>query len=509
MNQKLPLFNLSNRETLLQKATSISQYDIVVIGGGATGLGIAREAVFRGYKVLLLEQSDFAKGTSSKSTKLVHGGVRYLAQGDLKLVKEACHERFLLLKNAPHLVQKQSFIVPVYNNWDALKYSIGLKIYDAVAGKESLGNTAFISKADTLKALPKLKSSKLKGGVRYYDGQFNDSRLANNLLQQIFQHGGMALNYCRVTGINKNTSGKIESVQFLDEETKKTYTVSCKVLVNATGVFVDDVLKMENAERPETIAISQGIHLVVDRKFLPGSDAIMIPKTSDGRVLFMIPWQGKVLMGTTDTLVEKATLEPTALDKEINFILQTAANYLQNPPTKADVLSIFSGLRPLAKPNNIAKTKEISRSHKIVSTESNLFTMLGGKWTTFRRMAEDMINEVENKLQWQKTVSLTAEALYPKPDYEIVSDWNPQTIDDEIEFAVNYEMARTVDDFLSRRKRLLLLDADTAVNVSAFVAEKMAVILNRDNHWIEEQKKAFLTIAAHYKIDPAFAAPQR
>src|SRR5690606_34635563 len=337
----------------------------------------------------------------SRSTKLVHGGVRYLAQGDVRLVREASIERGLLYRNAPHLVKDQTFIVPVYTNWDRLKYTIGLKIYDWISGKLSLGRSVFISRKETIERVPGIQTKNLKGGVLYHDGQFDDSRLAINLAQSIWENGGAAINYFEVTGLLKDDQNKTAGVSAKDKETGNSYEFRAKAVVNATGVFVDQILQMDRPGINKSICVSQGVHLVLDKKFYPSSEALMIPETSDGRVLFAVPWHDKVVLGTTDTTVEEASLEPKALEDEISFILETAREYLNTKPTRSDVLSVFAGLRPLAAPQkDDQKTKEISRSHKIIISESNLFTILGGKWTTYRKMGEDMVNRIEKQLHW-------------------------------------------------------------------------------------------------------------
>ncbi|MCH5599688.1 glycerol-3-phosphate dehydrogenase/oxidase [Niabella ginsengisoli] len=364
-----------------------------------TGCGI--RCCFPGYKTILIEQADFAKGTSSRSTKLVHGGVRYLAQGDVKLVREACVERGLLQKNAPHLVKNQTFIIPVYNFWDKIKYTIGLKIYDWIAGSLSLGRSVFVSKEEAAKQLPGIKRDGLLGGVLYHDGQFDDSRLAINLAQTIVESGGVVLNYTEITGLLKNDKGKLNGAVVIDKEKSVTYNIKAKAIVNATGVFVDSILKMDNANAGQTVVASQGIHVVVDRKFYTSQHALMIPETSDGRVLFAVPWHNEVVIGTTDTPVGEPSMEPKALEKEIDFVLKTASGYLDRAPTRKDVLSVFAGLRPLAAPDKGSqKTKEISRSHKIIISPTNLFTIIGGKWTTFRKMGEDMVDAIERHLHW-------------------------------------------------------------------------------------------------------------
>jgi glycerol-3-phosphate dehydrogenase len=517
-----------NRTKQLNKiADSTIVWDILIIGGGATGLGIALDAVSRGYKTLLVEGSDFAKGTSSRSTKLVHGGVRYLAQGDVRLVREASVERGLLCRNAPHLVKNQTFIIPIYNVWDKLKYTIGLKVYDWIAGRLTMGRSTFISRSKTIEALPGIQSKGLLGGVLYHDGQFDDSRLAINLVQSIIEKGGSAINYCKVTGLLKNKEGKIEGAIIDDLESGITYGVKAKAVVNATGVFVDDILQMDNASAPKSICVSQGVHLVLDKKFYPSIHALMIPETSDGRVLFAVPWHDKVVLGTTDTPVEEATLEPTALEKEINFILETAGNYLTEKPTRNDVLSVFAGLRPLAAPKQgEQKTKEISRSHKIIISSSNLFTILGGKWTTFRKMGEDMVDRIERRLQWKHrkpaTASLAIHGSMEKvnwndPFYFYGSDasqltqsmngttgiWISENLKIhkvQVRWAVEHEMARTVEDVLSRRTRALLLDAKESIRICPQVAKLMAEALGKDEVWIENEIKQYTKLAKQYLL---------
>ncbi|NDE60949.1 MAG: FAD-dependent oxidoreductase, partial [Cyclobacteriaceae bacterium] len=343
-------------------------WDLAVIGGGSSGLGVALDAVSRGLSVALFEKSDFAKGTSSRSTKLVHGGVRYLAQGNIGLVREALRERGRLLKNAPHLTRTQSFIIPIYSWWDRIQYTLGLKIYDWLSGSLSLGKSTFISKNE-------------------------NARLAIHVAQTVTDLGGCVLNYTKVTALIKSPEGKICGLTIQEEQSKEIVEIKAKMVVNATGVFADKVLQMDQPEARKTIQPSQGIHLVLDAPFLNGKDALMIPKTKDGRVLFVLPWHDKLIVGTTDTLREKAKLEPKALQQEINFILKTAKSYLSTPPRREDVRAIFAGLRPLARPKDgQSKTKEISRSHKILLSASGLLTLTGGKWTTFRKMGEDTVN---------------------------------------------------------------------------------------------------------------------
>ena len=517
---------IADREIYLQKiVTATTEWDLVVIGGGATGLGIALDATARGYKTLLVEQADFAKGTSSRSTKLVHGGVRYLAQGDIKLVREASIERGLLHRNAPHLVKDQNFIVPVYTQWDRLKYTIGLKIYDWISGKLSLGPSVFISKKETIEKIPGIQSKDLKGGVLYHDGQFDDSRLAINLVQSIWENGGYAMNYMQVIDLQKNEKAKTAGATVMDMETKKLYEFKAKAIINATGVFVDAILQMDKPGSAKTICVSQGVHLVLDKKFYPSAEAMMIPDTSDGRVLFAVPWHDKVVLGTTDTPVDEASLEPKALEKEISFILETAGNYLLTRPQRTDVLSVFAGLRPLAVPETgQQKTKEISRSHKIIVSASNLFTILGGKWTTYRKMGEDMVNRIEKELKWKHkkpaTASLhihgyTANTNWSNPLYFYGSDaplirqqmngsadeWLSEELKihrKQIVWAVEHEMARTAEDVLSRRTRALLLDARESRRIAPEVISIMANLLGKDEQWKEDQLQSFTKLSEQY-----------
>ncbi len=498
------------RDEQLRQLQQVDSWDFIVIGGGATGLGIALEATTRGYKTILIEQSDFAKSTSGKSTKLVHGGVRYLAQGRIKLVHEASIERARLWKNAPHLVRNQTFIIPVYSRWESIKYTLGLKLYDWMAGHLSLGSSHFISRKETLNRIPGINPEKLVGGVHYHDGQFDDARLALNLAQTIIQNGGCAINYFEATGLLKDENNCIKGLNTLDIETGLRYELNGKVVINATGVFVDDILRLDNPSAQKIISVSQGVHLVLDRKFFPSDDALMIPKTSDGRVLFLIPWRNKLLIGTTDTPVQNASLEPVPLDEEIRFILNTVSEYLLKKPTREDVLSVFAGLRPLAvQKNENQKTKEISRSHKIVVSQSGLFTMLGGKWTTYRRMGQDMVDIVEKHFNWNRTKSLTSKL----PVYNDRINEKESSVDDgsnvlisqsldiyksQVILAVKHEMARTIEDVLSRRTRALLLDASESLRIAPQIANIMAETLGKDASWVEEQLINYSSLCKNY-----------
>ncbi|MBW2593301.1 MAG: glycerol-3-phosphate dehydrogenase/oxidase [Deltaproteobacteria bacterium] len=505
-------------------------WDFIIIGGGATGLGVAVDAVSRGYSTVLLEQADFAKGTSSRSTKLVHGGVRYLAQGDISLVLEALHERGLLRRNAPHLVKNQAFIIPSYDWWQGPFYNIGMKVYDMMAGKLGLGPSEKISREEALKAIPNLDEAHLNGGIIYYDGQFDDSRLAINLAQTAVENNAVVLNYIKVKGLLKDDRGLVCGVKAQDQETKVDYTLHSRSVINATGVFVDDILHMDDPAAKKIVRPSQGVHFVLDKSFLQGDSAIMIPKTSDGRVLFAVPWHGKVVVGTTDTPLDETSLEPRALKEEIDFILTTASKYLKKDPGKKDILSVFAGLRPLAATQDSEQTtKEISRSHKLMVSLSGLVTITGGKWTTYRKMAEDTVNKAYLVAGLPEKKCVTADMpihgyvkniRFDTPDYFYGSDrdniseiiqQNPslgQKLHPDYEFTcaqvvwgVRREMARTVEDFLARRIRALLLDARASVKMAPKVAILMAEELGRGQSWVDSQIKEFTHLARGYVLE--------
>src|SRR5688572_6449366 len=339
-----------NRPEMLSRVLAQSEpWDMVIVRGGATGAGVAVDAASRGYSVLLLEQSDFGKGTSSRSTKLVHGGVRYLEQGNIPLVMEALKERGILRQNAPHLVSNLPFVVPNYDWWEAPFYGIGLKVYNLLAGKYGFGPSEILSFEETLERLPTIRREGLRGGVVYYDGQFDDTRLLINLVQTAAEQGAVLLNYVKVIGVERGPDGTVDGVVARDMETGREFTAAARIVINATGPFADGVRRLADPAAEPLIAPSQGIHLVFDRSFLPGESAIMVPHTRDGRVMFAIPWHGHTLVGTTDTAIEQPSLEPRAFDSEVSFILETAGLYLHKAPTREDVLSVFCGIRPLVR----------------------------------------------------------------------------------------------------------------------------------------------------------------
>jgi glycerol-3-phosphate dehydrogenase len=494
------------RDHFLKEVLRTDYWDIIVVGGGASGLGTALDAASRGFKTLLLEQSDFAKATSSRSTKLVHGGVRYLAQGNISLVYEALHERETLLKNAPHLVSQQSFIIPCYTWFDKIKYSLGLKLYDLLAGSTSFQRSKMLSKRETLNRLPEITHAGLIGGVEYCDGKFDDARLALNLAQTCAEYGGVLLNYMQVTGLGKTTEGKIDSVLARDLENGREFSFKSKLVINATGVFADRILKMDKPLVNPIVRPSQGVHIVLNRSFLAGDKALMIPKTSDGRILFALPWHGYVLVGTTDTPLNDSVLEPIVLEEELDFILSNVARYLVRAPGRKDILSMFAGLRPLAAPgDNIGATKEISRSHKIIVGESGMITVIGGKWTTYRKIAEDVIDKAIQTAGLDpsgcltKNICIYGHRKMTAPDLGGADIMTSRSgLIDVVLRTVQFEMARTVEDVLARRLRILFLDARMAVELAPAVAEIMAGELGYDRQWEKQQVDHFVELASHY-----------
>ncbi|MCY7376412.1 MAG: glycerol-3-phosphate dehydrogenase/oxidase [Pyrinomonadaceae bacterium] len=518
-----------NRPEMLNRVKKrVKIWDFIIIGGGATGVGCAVDAASRGFDVLLLEQSDFGKGTSSRSTKLVHGGVRYLAQGNLALVREALKERGILKKNAPHLVRIQSFIVPCYSLWQKFFYGAGLKTYNLLSGKYGFGKSRILSKKETIESLPNIERENLHGGVLYFDGQFDDTRLLIDLVKTAAEQNATVLNYAKVIELTKNPDDKIDGVKFQDAETGEEITAKAKVVINATGAFCDKIRRMSDKTTKNIIALSQGIHLVFDKKFLPSENAVMIPKTSDGRVLFAIPWHSKTLIGTTDTPIENPELEPKPLEKEIEFILETAGKYLAKPPKRENILSIFVGIRPLVKSNHKRNTAALSRDQTIEIDESNLLTITGGKWTTYRRMAEDAVNQAIEKNDLPQKNCVTKDlkihgfgedaerfgdlAIYGA-DAEKIRELLKETPSlaeklhaglpycaAEIVWAARFEMAQTVEDVLARRTRTLFLDARAAIEIAPRTAEIMARESGKDAVWIERQVKEFTELAKNYLL---------
>jgi glycerol-3-phosphate dehydrogenase len=484
---------------MLQQLKGVDVWDIVVIGGGATGLGAAVDAASRGYKTLLVEQYDFAKGTSSRATKLVHGGVRYLAQGNIKLVMEALRERGYLLKNAPHLTTSLPFVIPVYSLWEKFYYGFGLMLYDVLSGTLSIGKTKVLNKKQATQYLPGIDASKLAGGILYYDGQFDDARLATELAKTAVQHGAAVVNYCKVTSLLKK-GGAVSGITIHDVIGNQHYTINAKAVINATGVFTNAILNMDEPGQQNLVAPSQGVHLVVDKKFFPGSHALMIPKTDDGRVLFAVPWHNKVVLGTTDTPVEQIVVEPKPLEEEINFILHHANRYLEATIERADVTSMFAGLRPLVKQKHAKKTSVLSRDHTILISTSKMVTVTGGKWTTYRRMAEDAVNHAAEVTGLPQKACITKTLPLGKQvsDGEALVHGAVTISEESVRYFVEEEMAITVEDVLARRTRLLFLNATEALAQARPVAVIMAGLLGHDEGWINQQVAAFTALASQY-----------
>ena len=517
----------TRRADLLARLAAEPHFDVAVVGGGATGLGVALDAASRGLRVVLVEAQDFAKGTSSRSTKLVHGGVRYLAQGNISLVREALHERTVLLRNAPHIAQPLAFVVPCYRWWESAFFGLGLTMYDLLAGKAGLGKTQILDRAHTLAELPSAQTKGLRGGVKYWDGQFDDARMALAIARTAAREGALLLNYCRAERL-VYADGEIAGLQCTDTLTGRSYPIHSRCVINATGVWVDALRQEDDAAKP-MVSPSQGVHLVVDRAFLPSDAALMVPKTSDGRVLFAVPWLGKVILGTTDTPTHSLSKEPTALKEEVDFILRESARYLHKPPTPADVKSIWVGLRPLVSHDEWeGATQKISREHTVVVSKSGLVTVTGGKWTTYRVMAEDVLQAcLERGLvmcgqhactahlslvgaawasddashpglrQGQGLHSYGSEgvilAQLPGADRWIA----PGLSEAMVRFAVRFEYALTVEDVLARRCRLLFLDAQAAVQAALPVAELMAEELGARPELAE-----FLELIEHFSHVP-------
>jgi glycerol-3-phosphate dehydrogenase len=500
-------------------------WDIAVIGGGATGMGVAVDAAARGLSVVLVEAHDFGKGTSSRSTKLVHGGVRYLEQGNIPLVMSALKERGLMRQNAPHLVHDLAFVVPNYSWWEAPFYGIGLKLYDLLAGKYGFGASKLLTREETLARLPALGPEGLLGGVVYYDGQFDDARLLIHLAMTAADHGAALLNYCPATGLLRDAEGYVNGVTARDGETGEVLTIPARIVVNATGVFTDSVRRMADPNAEQLVVTSQGIHLVFDRSFLKGDTALMVPRTSDGRVLFVIPWHGHAVAGTTDTPVDEPSLEPKPLEEEIEFILETASRFFARPPNRKDVLAVYVGLRPLVKGEG--KTSTLSRDHLIHVDTSGLLTITGGKWTTYRHMAEDCVDhaitlgklpdqpcttknlkihgymESSDGLGSLQVYGSDAEAirtLAEDPALAIQLHADLPYIAAEVVWAARAEMARTVEDVLARHTRALFLNAAAAIAMAGPVAKLLAAELGLDEAWVAAQVKEFRTLAEQYRV---------
>jgi glycerol-3-phosphate dehydrogenase len=499
-------------------------WDIIVIGGGATGLGTAIDAGTRGYRTLLIEAADFAQATSSRSTKLIHGGVRYLAQGGIGLVYEALHERALLLRNAPHIVHPRSFLVPA-ESWPGwIKYGAGLKAYDLLAGRGGLGGSRWVGRDEALRLAPTLRPDRLRGGVVFEDGQFDDARMSIALLRTFLDLGGMALNYFAVTALIKE-AGRVAGVVARDEETRAEFRIKASAVVNATGVFADAVRHLDDQQAPPLIRPSQGSHIVLDQSFLPGETAVLVPRTDDGRVMFAIPWLGRVLVGTTDRPVDRPTREPRPSPDEFAFLQSHVARYLSRTPEPNDIRSAFAGLRPLLGRDARESTARLSREHAVITSPSGLITITGGKWTTYRRMGRDAVDRAVAvaglPARASRTEMLRIHGATDEPNdgplarygsdagavARVLGErpgWSEPLHPDlpyragEAAWAARYEMVRTVEDVLARRMRALLLDARASLEIAPRVAAILASELGFDEAWQREQVERYRELSAGY-----------
>ena len=519
--------SMMNREDVLKRFHDHKgPWDLVVIGGGATGVAVAMDAAIRGLSVVMIEQSDFGKGTSSRSTKLIHGGVRYLQQGNITLVRDALRERTLLRANAPHLVYDLPFVIPCRSWWQRFFYGVGLKVYDFLAVGKSFGSSRNLSVAETMQAVPVLNRNQIKGGVLYHDGQFDDARLLISMVRTGHDAGACLLNYMRVTGLIREQNQAISGVAVRDAQSGEEFRIRGRAVINATGPFSDSIRAMDNEIQETMIAPSQGVHLVLPRALYPGDTAIIVPKTSDGRVIFVIPWHGHAIVGTTDTPIDEPCLEPRPRAKEIKFLLETVADYLERPPESQDVLGYFTGVRPLVKGDKSARTASLSRDHVIRVSETGLITIAGGKWTTVRKMAEDCVDKVVqlHRLAAQpcstqnyklhgaadQVVGTGERAAYGTdlPQLQQLEHDQPRLAKvlsadlgitaAQVIWAARHEMAQTVEDVLARRTRALFLDARAAVVMAPEVAALLAEELGRNAEWCEMQVEEFNQVAKNY-----------
>jgi glycerol-3-phosphate dehydrogenase len=515
-----------NRSEMFSRATERQEpWDLIVIGGGATGVGVAVDAAARGFAVLLVERRDFGCGTSSRSTKLVHGGVRYLRQGHIGLVMEALRERGRLRRNAPHIVHDLQFIVPCYARFEVAYYGFGLTAYDLLAGRWRFGRSHTISASEAVRRVPTIQSSGLRGGVVYHDGQFDDTRLLIHLVRTAADHGATILNYAPVSGLLRGPGGIVNGVVIRDDETGNEWQAQARVIINAAGPFCDEVRRLADPATTPIVAPSQGSHVVLDRSFLPGNSAILVPRTPDGRVMFAIPWRGHTLVGTTDVPIPSTPVRPHPTHDEIEFILETAGRYLSRKPWPEDVLSTWAGVRPLVHAEG-KHTAALARDHTIRVDAPGLLTITGGKWTTYRHMAEDCVNHAAALAGLPRRECRTREmpvhghcpdatefgdlAIYGSDAIDIrgLMNVDPNLAEQlhpalpyraaEVIWAVRFEMARSVEDVLARRTRALFLNAVAAKAMAPRAAELMARELRKDGSWVEDQLRSFQKLAGDY-----------
>jgi glycerol-3-phosphate dehydrogenase len=495
-----------NRNTQINALNSTERWDIIIIGGGATGLGSALDAASRGFKTLCIERIDFSKGTSSRSTKLIHGGVRYLEQGNFNMVKHALQERWFLLKNAHSATQKIPFILPVYSWWRYFYYGIGLMLYDFLSGKFSIGKTRFLNRKAVIQKIPTIRQQSLKGGIKYFDGQFDDSQISIGLARTAIAKGATVINHMSADSFIYD-DGKVSGVVAKDMLSGKTYTLKCKVIINATGVFADEMMKKDDQSHKNMVSPSQGIHIVVDKKHYNSEKALLIPKTTDGRILFAVPWHQKVVIGTTDMKTHKIDIEPKATREEIKFVIDNFNRYTNQHLTQDDIKSVFAGLRPLVKMKNIQSTADLVRDHSIAVSESGLVTIMGGKWTTYRKMARDAVNKAlrTSSLPFRRCKTRSIKLMFPsKAASENKMALHPDFTftEDDVLFAIHHEMACTLEDVLARRIRLLFLDVKVALEIAPRVCKIMQQEMGQDEVWYQQQVDAFALLAQNYLPDP-------
>jgi len=470
-------------------------FDVVVVGGGATGLGVAVDAASRGYRTLLAERDDFAKGTSSRSTKLIHGGVRYLRGGRWGLVRSALREREILLRNAPHVVREQTFVVPTWRRRDTAVVGLGLALYDALGGRRSLGRSRRLSAAETAQRLPGVRADGLRGGVLYHDARFDDARLAIHLARTAAREGAVVANHVAVVAVARH--GALWAITLEDRETGARIPVAARAVVNATGPFADAVRRLADPAASPMLALSRGTHLVLDRATFPGETALLVPDVGDGRVAFLIPWHERVLLGTTDVPVAAAEAEPRPSRREVDELLGLAARVLERPPRIDDVRSLFAGLRPLAA--GTGRTPRLPRDHVVRVEGPGRVTVVGGKWTTYRRMARDAVDRAADSAGIRprpcRTATLAIDDVTAPAGGDPLRPGTPVSAGDVI-WAARHEMARTVEDVLARRTGTLFTDARAARALAPEVARVLAAELGRDASWALAQEAAFRDLVA-------------
>jgi len=515
-----------SRDAMLDRAMELRPWHVIVVGGGCTGIATALDASARGYRTLLVERGDFTGGTSSRSTKLIHGGVRYLRQGCVQMVYRALGERWRLRRNAPHLVRSLSLVVPAYRWWEQPWYGAGLKVYDALAAGRGLGRSRLLSRRKCLNRLSTLRERGLRGGVLFHDGQFDDSRLGWALVRTAANLGCVPLNYAEVTGLVES-SGAIRGVRVRDRLGGAEWVARGAVVVNATGPFADALRAMDEPGPGPGVVLSRGAHIVVSSAFLPGETALLVPSTDDGRVLFAIPWHGHVVIGTTDVPVANASREPVPGDEEVDYLLDHAGRYLARPPGRADIRSAWAGLRALVPEGSGENTAALSRDHRVSVSRRRLVTVAGGKWTTCRRVGRDTVDMAADAGGLSSAQPVTAnlrlygyttrrDLLDPWRVYGAQADSVRDMRDEDprlgelmhpglpyrlgqAAWAARHEMAVRVEDVLARRTRALFLNAKAAAGAASGVARVMAAELGRGDDWVAAEVRAFQELAEGYR----------